>query len=87
VLKNLKAVVEASGSSLDQVAKTTVCLDELLICVQNLTVSLYYEGLPEEYERFRGNEQRVFRILWKSQAGSVSSMLRCLIGTDQTSSS
>jgi 2-iminobutanoate/2-iminopropanoate deaminase len=34
-LKNLKAVVEAGGSELGKVAKTTVCLQQLMLLVSS----------------------------------------------------
>ena len=71
VLKNLKAVVEASGSTLPQVVKTTV--GRSYISMVFSTNSLQFAGLSQVDERFRQDEQGLCRRFRNPQARQVGS--------------
>jgi reactive intermediate/imine deaminase len=62
-LKNLKAVVEASGSELGKVVKTTVRSHQSLCDIVNVQVST---GVLEGYERFCHCQWYLRRVLWWS---------------------
>lgn len=72
-LANLKAVVEASGSSTDKVAKTTVCSEIIpssswayRICIQKKTA-----GVPPEHGPFRSYQHDLRRFLWLAQTRPI----------------
>ena len=69
-LKNFKAVIEARGSSVDKVVKTTVCSRIYnIMCFSGIYI---FAGIPEVNGRLRNRQRHLRRILWIAQAGEVT---------------
>ena len=69
-LSNLKAVVEAGGSSVGQVIKTTVNGLPLSSFALSFS-STFREGFPEIDERFRDCQRNLREVLRESQASEI----------------
>ena len=69
-LKNLKAVVEAAGSELGKVVKTTVCWDRSRL-LENPAHHNGSLGLPEVDGRLCDGERHLCQVLWRSYTRSI----------------